>query len=266
MGISQDTNRSTRLEHALKRAYEQDALGHCLLFVGAQEEERRRTVERCIRMLLCASGLSHPCGACTSCRASLDLHPDYVLCAPAEDARSLSVEDVGRITHFATLSSSCGGYRVAAIFKAERLTTQAANALLKLLEEPPNRFVCMLSAHAASRVLPTIRSRAAIFRLSETAATNHESVSISEALAGLMRATDLKDLSCAIDQTHYAIAETLRSFHEIQRSGVMPPTFSWLLNLSRALDRASTLTRASVNPRLTAEWVGSVVLPMKETV
>lgn len=69
------------------------------------------------------------------------------------------VDDVRKLKSFFQLTSAEGGWRVAIIDPAEEMNPSAANALLKLLEEPPARSLFLLVSHAPSRLLPTIRSR-----------------------------------------------------------------------------------------------------------
>ena len=73
--------------------------------------------------------------------------------------------EVRRMANFFALSSADGGRRVVIVDAADELNVQAANALLKMLEEPPARTVMLLVAHQPSRLLPTIRSRCRRLRL-----------------------------------------------------------------------------------------------------
>ena len=177
----------------------------------------------------------------------------------------MSVDDVGALTHFATLSSSHGGYRVATILEAQTLTIQAANALLKLLEEPPSRFVCVLSAHAISRVLPTIRSRASVIRLpAEMIVESRKGESISDAISAVTHAASLEELKSSIDETEHAISLAVKHVLK-QEIADSTSDLRWLSDLSRVLDRSSRLARASVSPRLTAEWIAGRVGPIPNT-
>lgn len=72
----------------------------------------------------------------------------------------ITVEEVRRLRRFFGLSSMEGGWRVVIVDAAEDMNPAAANALLKLLEEPPERALFLLISHAPGRLLPTIRSRA----------------------------------------------------------------------------------------------------------
>lgn len=76
------------------------------------------------------------------------------------------VEDIRRLTRFFGLSAADGGRRVVIVDAADEMNISAANALLKMLEEPPARTTLLLVTHQPSRLLPTIRSRCRTLRLS----------------------------------------------------------------------------------------------------
>lgn len=69
------------------------------------------------------------------------------------------VEEVRKLRSFFQLSAADGGWRVAVVDAAEEMNGSAANALLKILEEPPAKALFLLVSHAPARLLPTIRSR-----------------------------------------------------------------------------------------------------------
>jgi DNA polymerase-3 subunit delta' len=77
----------------------------------------------------------------------------------------ITVDEVRRAKAFFALSAADGGRRVAIVDAADELNANAANALLKLLEEPPAGAVLLLVAHQPARLLPTIRSRCRMLRL-----------------------------------------------------------------------------------------------------
>ncbi|HEX4160724.1 MAG TPA: DNA polymerase III subunit delta' [Rhizomicrobium sp.] len=77
----------------------------------------------------------------------------------------LGVDEVRRLAGFFGLTSEAGGWRVAIIDTADDMNDAAANALLKILEEPPSRSLLILLAHAPAKLVPTIRSRCQLLRL-----------------------------------------------------------------------------------------------------
>jgi DNA polymerase-3 subunit delta' len=77
----------------------------------------------------------------------------------------LSVNEIRRLESFFGLTAAMGGWRVAIIDTADEMNDQAANALLKILEEPPRHSMLMLIAHAPAQLASTIRSRCQLLRL-----------------------------------------------------------------------------------------------------
>ena len=78
---------------------------------------------------------------------------------------AITVDEIRRVSKFLSMTSHDGGYRVAIVDPADDMNVNAANALLKNLEEPPPRTLFMLVSHAPGRLLPTIRSRCQSIRL-----------------------------------------------------------------------------------------------------
>ncbi|MFW2590204.1 DNA polymerase III subunit delta' [Sagittula sp. SSi028] len=92
----------------------------------------------------------------------------------------IRVDEVRKLSHFFSMSSADGGRRVVIVDAADEMNPQAANALLKMLEEPPARSVILMVCHQPARLLPTIKSRCRTLRLS---ALGHDDM-----LAALMQA------------------------------------------------------------------------------
>ncbi len=92
-------------------------------------------------------------------------HPDLRVVARAENPKTgrlyseIRVDDIRAMTDFLRLTGAESPWRVALIDPADELSTEAANALLKILEEPPAKALILLVSHAPARLLPTIRSR-----------------------------------------------------------------------------------------------------------
>ena len=92
-------------------------------------------------------------------------HPDLFIARPQLNEKTgrmsaeISVETVRKLTHFMNRTASFGGWRVAIIDTADQLNRSAANALLKVLEEPPSKSVLFLLSATPGRLLATIRSR-----------------------------------------------------------------------------------------------------------
>lgn len=113
-------------------------------------------------------------------------HPDYAELARLEKdngdlARNISIDQVRALGRLLSTAPSISRRRVILIDSADDLEPSAANALLKSLEEPPRDVIFLLVSHAPSRLLPTIRSRCRLLRLSPLDDARMEEVLAREA-------------------------------------------------------------------------------------
>lgn len=92
-------------------------------------------------------------------RIMLGSHADLLVVETAEDSSVINVEQAREVGQFLRLMPSESDYRVVIIDSVDDMNVNAANAILKLLEEPPKNTVLLLVSHAPGRLLPTIRSR-----------------------------------------------------------------------------------------------------------
>ncbi len=109
-------------------------------------------------------GEARPCGVCQACTLTArGQHPDVTLVEP--DGARLKIDQVRGLQHTLALSPVMGRWRVAILPGFEAATREAANALLKTLEEPPARVVLILTAADAELLLPTVVSRCRVLAL-----------------------------------------------------------------------------------------------------
>jgi DNA polymerase-3 subunit delta' len=154
-------------------------LPHALLLHGNSGIGKFDFAQSLAQSLLCLSPHAdgEPCGACASCSwYAQGNHPDFRLLTPEQDtdteseasaskkttkkSQQISVVQVRELAEFLSLSShQSSGLRIVLIHPAEALNAASANALLKMLEEPPDGVVFILVSHQLKRLLPTIISR-----------------------------------------------------------------------------------------------------------
>jgi len=152
-------------------------LPHALLLRGRDGIGKLSCAEALARALLCERPAKDgsACGLCTGCAwMGQGSHPDFRRLEPeslaAEQGEAeqggerkasvqIPVEQVRELAGFINLSSHRGGAKVVLIHPAEALNVNAANALLKNLEEPPPNCYFLLVAHRWHQLLPTLRSR-----------------------------------------------------------------------------------------------------------
>lgn len=137
---------------------------HAWLFTGPPGSGRSVAARTFAAALQCDSGAG--CGACSGCRTALaGTHADVRLVTP--EGLSIAVEDMRELVATAARMPTAGQWQVAIIEDADRLTEGAANALLKAVEEPPERTVFLLCAPSdhPEDVALTIRSRCRLVTL-----------------------------------------------------------------------------------------------------
>ena len=143
---------------ALRDAVAADRVGHAWAVVGPTgvgQQELARSPAAALNCTVAPTG----CGACSSCARSLrGAHPAYWEFAPVG-----AVHGVGGVgaswTHVASRTAAEGRYKVLRIIDADRMNEAAANAFLKMLEEPPPRTVWLIELADPDELPDTILSR-----------------------------------------------------------------------------------------------------------
>jgi len=144
----------------LEKAARENRLAHLLLFHGGSALHQSEVALRLAQILNCSQPTPEgPCQNCSACRKILSgNHPDVLWLKPLKT--TIGIEQVLVWQQKAYLKHYEGIYKISVIEQAEAMTLPAANALLKVIEEPPERNVIILSAENAEGILPTIQSRA----------------------------------------------------------------------------------------------------------
>ncbi|MCY4583584.1 MAG: DNA polymerase III subunit delta', partial [Chloroflexi bacterium] len=143
----------------LERSLAEGRLHHAYLFAGPAHLGKTTLAVQFAQALNCDADDS-PCGVCPGCtRIAEGNHADVRFVSLGENTASIGIEAVRDIINSAHLRPYEGRTRVFIITEADLLTRDAANALLKVLEEPPDDVVLILVGVSLDNLLPTVRSR-----------------------------------------------------------------------------------------------------------
>ena len=150
--------------HLLQGALERGRLGHAYLFTGPAHIGKTVLARTFAQAMNCEHPEVAPCRECRPCRLIQNGgHPDVRLIEPrlssSGRSESIKIEQIRELQKELALSPYEGRYRVAILTRFESATIGAANALLKTLEEPPDRVKLLLTAESPDALLPTIVSR-----------------------------------------------------------------------------------------------------------
>jgi DNA polymerase-3 subunit gamma/tau len=146
----------------LRRAIETDRVSHAYLFSGPRGTGKTSTAKVLAMGLNCEKGpTAEPDGTCQSCRAIVGNSSLDVL--EMDAASNRGIDEIRDLRDKVNLAPAAGRVRVYIIDEVHMLTAEAFNALLKMLEEPPEHVVFVLATTEKHRVLPTIISRCQSF-------------------------------------------------------------------------------------------------------
>lgn len=138
---------------------------HAFLFVGPAGIGKATLAKQFAAALFCSTprGLAR-CGNCKHCLGELLEHPDIIVLEKPADKKRIDIEHVRSFQQKLSVSPWVASWKVGLLPNADALTLNAANAMLKTLEEPPRRSIIILCAEDGNAVPATIRSRAQILR------------------------------------------------------------------------------------------------------
>ncbi|WP_411818205.1 DNA polymerase III subunit delta' [Hyphococcus sp. DH-69] len=161
----------TELERKLRATMDEGVFSHGWIIAGPEGSGKATLAYRIARAaldpdaLVSADSFDMPETSRTFRQISAHAHPDLFVAERLWDEKKakfqseITVETVRKLTSFLGRTASGGGARVAIVDTADDLNRNAANALLKVLEEPPRDTLLLLLSSAPGRLLPTIRSR-----------------------------------------------------------------------------------------------------------
>ena len=266
---------------ALVDRHSQGRLPHALLIDGPAGIGRHAFARRFAAALLCESPDKmggDACGVCRSCKLfTAGSHPDFhhlrrllkgeYLAGKklAQDATRIRVDQVRELGTALSMSAQQGGWKVALVDPADLMMPEAANALLKTLEEPTWQTLLMLVATHRGRLLPTIRSRCQLLPLTPPPREQGidwlaaQGVSDSEALLALADGSPLLALALADAGAVKARQEAFETLGAIQAGRNDPIAVaaqwsrndparlfgwlgSWLVDMIRLKSGADSLT------------------------
>lgn len=152
----------------LSIAFDAGRFPHAILLEGAPGSGTDLLSGILAKAAVCLSKAGCPCGHCAGCiKAAAGSHPDILTLNGDENPKVFPVEVIREIRSGASILPNEAPRKVYRLLGVQNMAEPAQNALLKVLEEPPENVLFLLTATSAAALLPTIRSRVQIFTLED---------------------------------------------------------------------------------------------------
>jgi len=172
---------SKQIISELKYIIQADKIPNALLFSGEKSAGKKGTALEFAKTCNCRADGKRPCNNCLSCKKiNAGMHPDIIKVSLCEKKKMISISQIREIGLLISVKPNEAQKRMVLILDADKMTVQAQNALLKVLEEPPETTFFILTATIPSALLPTILSRCSQVRFRPPSSHEIQQILIQE--------------------------------------------------------------------------------------
>lgn len=280
-----------RVKEILSRAFRNQRLTHAFLFHGPEGVGKEAAALELAKMILCTHPDAAPCGDCSQCHKVAGLnHSDVMYIFPAmkstktEEERevldsvvadpyfryrpwaapTISIDKIRELRRVSAIKSFEGRGRVIIIAEAEKMTTEASNAVLKILEEPSNKMTLILTALNKESLLPTIISRCQEIKFSYLSDTEIEQALLLRSQVPAGQASFLARIAFgsyrrALEWLHEDVMAKREKVVELLRDALVKDDLA-LLNLTDQLIEAKDKNYVKNMLSLTLIWLRDVMM------
>lgn len=242
MGSFKDVVGHKDIIRYIRNAVTEDKVSHAYILSGERGAGKKMLASLFAATLLCEKKGPEPCNTCHSCiQAESGNHPDIIR-VTHEKPGSISVDDIReQVNNTVAVKPYQGPYKVYIIPEADLMTTQAQNALLKTIEEPPEYVVILLLTEKADALLPTINSRCVMLKL-----RNIKDTLIKKYLMEKLEVPDYKaDICTAFAQGNVGRAIMLANsehFNEIREEALQLLKYIHEMEISEIIEAVNHIT------------------------
>ncbi len=224
-----------RVKSNLRAALERGRISHFYLICGPAGSGKR-TLARLLAAAIVCKGDPKPCGVCAACRKIRDgNHPDFIT-VDQPDKKTVSVELVRQARADLYIRPNEAAHKIYLFPRAQDMGISAQNALLKVLEEPPEYAVFLLLTDNPEKLLPTVRSRCTELSLGAL-----EEKTLLSALRGQYPNADEEELRAAARQSGGFLGQARQILDGKAKRPAQTEAFADAFAASDALELTRTL-------------------------
>lgn len=202
--MSEPTKREEYTEKLMLSA-ERGTFPHAVIIEDANCEKALENVMFLAKFMLCDAESGRPCGKCGNCvKINSGSHTDVKILKPEKEFASIKIGEIRKIREDAHIISLEGRRKFYIIESAELMTTEAQNAFIKILEEPPKNVIFILICKSISALLSTVRSRCQIYSGGDdfdVAQGNSEINELAESIAKCSILGDVENIMRLVSST-----------------------------------------------------------------
>ena len=237
--MSINTVKQPSIQRLFLQLIEKDNLQHAYLFDGKKGTGKKETALWIAQSLFCQNFSDGPCGECHTCqRIASHQHPDVIELKP--DGLSIKIGQVRELKQEFTKSGVEGRRKLVMVEDIEKMTTQAANSLLKFLEEPDGDVMVILMTTAKHRLLPTILSRVQLIQFPQL---SREKRMLSLEDAGLSR-----ERAAVLSQLTSDTEQALELSENENLTTLIESVWKWYVIFSKKDDQAFIFVQTDLMP------------------
>ncbi len=162
----QDIIGQEQIKEHLQNAISTGKVSHAYILNGEKSSGKEFIAKIFAMTLQCECGGTEPCNECRSCKQALSKNQPDIIYVSHEKPNTISVDDIRtQVNNDVAIKPYSSKYKIYIINEAEKMTTQAQNAILKTLEEPPAYAVIILLVSNINTLLSTILSRCVVLNM-----------------------------------------------------------------------------------------------------
>lgn len=237
--MSTTTIKQPSIQQLFLKLIEKDNLQHAYLFDGKTGTGKKETALWIAQSLFCQDFSDGPCGECHTClRIASHQHPDVIELEP--EGLSIKIGQVRGLKQEFTRSGMEGRKKLVMVKDVEKMTTQAANSLLKFLEEPDGDIVVILMTTAKHRLLPTILSRVQLIHFPQ--------LSKEQRMLALKEAGLSKERAAVLSQLTSDTEQAIELSENENLTALIDTVWKWYLTFSKKDDQAFIFVHTDIMP------------------
>ncbi|MER2063858.1 MAG: DNA polymerase III subunit delta' [Alkalibacterium sp.] len=237
--MSTTTIKQPSIQRLFLQLIEKNNMQHAYLFEGKTGTGKKETALWIAQSLFCQNFSEGPCGECHTCqRIASHQHPDVIELEP--EGLSIKIGQVRELKQEFTRSGMEGRKKLVMVKDVEKMTTQAANSLLKFLEEPDGDIVVILMTTAKHRLLPTILSRVQLIHFPQLS-KDQRMLALEEAGLSRERASVLSQLTSDTEQA-------IELSENENLTALIDAVWKWYLTVSKKDDQAFIFIHTDIMP------------------